>query len=132
MPHSEYLRKKSRKRQRRSSDSDEDPYKSEVRELRALVKALMSDKRVSKPNFMGKNNVISEFRPEGGKITAEKWVHQIEQLAEINNWDENTKIYNMQAKLDGLAKEWFWSLHEYRLNLCYFLTNHKRFAFLRF
>ena len=115
MPHSDYSRKKSRKRQRRSSDSDEDRYKSEVRELRALVQALMSDKRVSKPNFMGKNNVISEFRPEGGKITAEKWVHQIEQLAEINNWDENTKIYNMQAKLEGLAKEWFGSLHDYKL-----------------
>ena len=61
MPHSENSRKKSRKRQRRSSDSDEDPYKSEVRELRTLVQALMSDKRASKPNFMGVKMLFQNY-----------------------------------------------------------------------
>ena len=111
-----------RRRIRSPSGSDSDTpageLKNELQELKALVDVLMSDRRGSKNvgNYIGKNNILPEFVPEDGKMVAEKWVDLIEQIANINRWDENTTIYNMQAKLGGLAKEWFASLKDFKLS----------------
>ena len=75
----------------------------------------MSERRSSKNvgNYISKNNILQEFVPEDGKMVAEKWVNLIKQIANII--DENTTIYNMQAKLSRLAKEWFTSLKDFKL-----------------
>lgn len=40
-------------------------------------------------------------------MTSTKWLDKIEQLAAINGWDDQVKIYHMQNKLTGLARNWF-------------------------
>ena len=57
-----------------------------------------------------RGDCIPEFTPENENITATKWVEKIDQIKAINNWDDVAAIYNMQARLTGMAKTWYHSL----------------------
>ena len=106
------------KRRRESLDSDGSGSHAprynlvdEVIELRALMNTLVSDKRQSNTmQMMNRSTVIPKFFPENGEITTSRWINLIEQLSAINGWDEKAKIFHMQEKLDGLAKNWFSTL----------------------
>lgn len=56
---------------------------------------------------------IPQFVPGNPSLTAKRWLRKIEQLAEINDWSDKTKIFTMQNKLGGLAKNWYNGLSEY-------------------
>ncbi|KAJ8984471.1 hypothetical protein NQ317_006131 [Molorchus minor] len=58
---------------------------------------------------------VPKFQPNSDDLTAEKWLHKIEQLAQINEWDEKMIIYVMQSRLSGLARDWYNSLDSYNL-----------------
>ncbi|KAJ3651708.1 hypothetical protein Zmor_017728 [Zophobas morio] len=56
---------------------------------------------------------IPLFDPADRKITAARWVAKIEQLAEINNWDERIIVQHMHNRLDGVARNWYNDLVDY-------------------
>ncbi|KAJ3650016.1 hypothetical protein Zmor_021729 [Zophobas morio] len=56
---------------------------------------------------------IPLFDPADRKITAARWVAKIEQLAEINNWDERIMVQHMHNRLDGVARNWYNDLLDY-------------------
>lgn len=56
---------------------------------------------------------IPEFAPGHPQLSASKWLEKIEQLAELNRWDDITKIYHMQSRLTGIAKSWYENLQSY-------------------
>lgn len=53
---------------------------------------------------------IPEFNPDDKHQTAEVWLHKVEQLKRVNEWNEATTIHYATAKLAGLAKTWYQSL----------------------
>ena len=82
----------------------------ELDELRALVQSLVSDRRSTASSSNSCNiklNIIPEFCPESGNISADRWVSLIDEIASLNYWDERTTIVSMQSKLSGLARKWF-------------------------
>ncbi|KAJ8937229.1 hypothetical protein NQ314_011984 [Rhamnusium bicolor] len=56
---------------------------------------------------------IPEFSSGHLQLSAFKWLEQVEQLAEINRWDDITKIYHMQSRLTGVAKSWYDNLQSW-------------------
>ena len=58
---------------------------------------------------------MPEFDPEKGTYRIKQWIHKLEQLQEIYGWTETGIIFHMQAKLRGLAKEWYDHLEDYLL-----------------
>ena len=46
-------------------------------------------------------------------MTSSQWVDKVDQLRQINGWNEQTTIYHMQARLSSLAKTWYYNLKEY-------------------
>lgn len=57
---------------------------------------------------------IPEFSPGKPNESCSKWLDKIDQLAQINRWDEITTAYHMQARLVGLAKVWYNNLDNYK------------------
>ena len=45
-----------------------------------------------------------------------KWIEKVDQLAKINGWDDNTKVFHMQGRLVGLARKWYDNRPTYDLN----------------
>nr|CAH7716048.1 unnamed protein product [Callosobruchus chinensis] len=60
-------------------------------------------------------NCVLEFSPEKSHLLAMKWLDKIEQLDLINGWDDAIKIYVMQLRIGGLAKNWYEDLDNYHL-----------------
>ena len=44
-------------------------------------------------------NCIPKFNPSVTTLSCSKWLDKIDQLGEINKWDDNLKIFHMQACL---------------------------------
>lgn len=63
--------------------------------------------------YVPRENRIPKFCPETSKFSAKKWLYKIEQLPEMHDWDDRTKIYHMQARLAGVARSWYDNLTEY-------------------
>lgn len=60
-----------------------------------------------------KADCIPQFSPGDPNLTSTKWLDKIEQLAQINRWDDSVKIYHMQSRLKGLARTWYEHLTTY-------------------
>lgn len=54
---------------------------------------------------------LPPFDPTDATTSIEKFLNNIEQLADVHGWDESTVIYNTTSNLRGLAKTWYNSLH---------------------
>ncbi|KAL1489300.1 hypothetical protein ABEB36_014223 [Hypothenemus hampei] len=57
---------------------------------------------------------IPFFNPANKKITVSKWIARIEQLAEMNGWNDQIKIDHMQTRLSGVARSWYNNLSDYK------------------
>ena len=87
-----------------AASSSKRAIEAEIDELKALVGTLISERKRFKPSEHTvnlKNSIISEFVPEDGKKSSARWLEQIDQIGNINGWDEKTKIYIIQSKLGG-------------------------------
>ncbi|XP_074026188.1 uncharacterized protein [Leptinotarsa decemlineata] len=60
-----------------------------------------------------RDDCIPELDPENENLSAGKWLDKIEQLKEVNIWDDVTTIYHMQSRLWGMARSWYHSLSNY-------------------
>lgn len=90
---------------------------SKIEQLQLIVEALLADKAKEKrdhsPRLLIKPDCIPLYAPGDPNMTSSRWVEKIEQLAQINSWDEKTTIYHMQSRLTGLAKTWYYNLNDY-------------------
>lgn len=64
-------------------------------------------------NYAATSDCIPEFEPGNPNLTSVRWLQKVEQIAEINGWDEKAKIYHMQNRLKGLARKWYNGLTTY-------------------
>lgn len=65
---------------------------------------------------IGKADLVPLFDPENSEISSVNWLHKIEQIGLINNWNEATKSFCMQSRLAGLGKVWYNGLSNYDLS----------------
>jgi hypothetical protein len=59
------------------------------------------------------SDCIPEFAPGRPDQSAAKWVDKLDQLAQVNQWDDNTIVQLMQQRLTGLARAWYDNLTTY-------------------
>ncbi|XP_045495927.1 uncharacterized protein LOC123694515 [Colias croceus] len=58
-------------------------------------------------------SLIPEFDPDSEECTVQAWIRKIDQIGEINGWDDTTKSFYLQDKLRGQAKKWYNRLENY-------------------
>lgn len=85
-----------------------------------VLKIMESFSQVSgNPNmqkFISKSELIPNFDPEKSEYTVTNWIHKIDQLGNINHWDDETKSFCLQSHLIGIAKTWYNTLTDYNLS----------------
>lgn len=86
-----------------------------ILKLEALVEKLArkSDDGEKSSRVSVRSDCIPEFSPDKPNLTASKWLEKVDQLKEINGWDDVATIYHMQSRLVGNAKTWYHSLTDY-------------------
>ncbi|XP_064071518.1 uncharacterized protein LOC113396617 [Vanessa tameamea] len=60
--------------------------------------------------------IIPEFRPEDQNSNVKGWLHKIDQLGDIYDWDHKDRQFIMQVRLRGSAREWYDDLEDYDMN----------------
>lgn len=91
-----------------------------VRRLEYLVERLIEHGTSSQPGpskVFIRPECIPKFKPGNPNLSCSKWLDKIEQLREINNWDQRTTIYHMQNRLAELARKWYDNLSSYNMSL---------------
>lgn len=117
-----YKRSKRRRTTRRTPPRPvEAGFGDRLKSLENLMQQFLSSQNsvTSRPTFSksyAKSECIPEFVPGNSSLSCSKWIDKIEQLAEINHWDESLMIYNMQSRLAGLARKWHDNLPSYHMN----------------
>ncbi|XP_074029681.1 uncharacterized protein isoform X2 [Leptinotarsa decemlineata] len=85
-----------------------------IKHLENILADYMSKtSNVENKSLIVRADCIPEFCPRKSDLSSKKWLDKIEQLAQINGWDDRLKILNMQSRLTGLAKSWWNSLDSY-------------------
>lgn len=88
-----------------------------IAELEELVKKLTDTASSShsrhRISYKTTADCIPQFDPADRTTTSTKWVAKIEQLAEINKWDEIIMIQHMHTRLTGMARSWYNDLRTY-------------------
>lgn len=77
----------------------------------ARQNAVLSQQRETRMTV--NSDVIPEFSPDSKTLSANQWLQKIEQIKQINNWNDITTVYHMQQRLTGMAKSWYHSLSNY-------------------
>ncbi|KAJ0169578.1 hypothetical protein K1T71_014763 [Dendrolimus kikuchii] len=57
--------------------------------------------------------LVPDFDPENRDINIRSWIKKIEQLGTIYGWNDDTKSFILQSKLQGQARLWFNRLESY-------------------
>lgn len=60
--------------------------------------------------------LLPKFDPGEKTSTVCGWLHKIDQLGDIYGWTEKDKMYVMQLRLRGAAREWYDQLEDYDLS----------------
>uniref|UniRef100_A0A6P7H105 Uncharacterized protein LOC114344771 n=1 Tax=Diabrotica virgifera virgifera TaxID=50390 RepID=A0A6P7H105_DIAVI len=87
-----------------------------IAKLEALVEKLSRKSDVVQRNTTRdtvRSDCIPEFSPDNPNLSASKWLDKVDQLREINGWDDVSTIFHMQSRLVGMAKSWYHNLAEY-------------------
>lgn len=95
------------------------PTPDKVQRLEKLVERLIEHSTNPQPGpsrIFIKPECIPEFRPGNPNLSCSKWLDKIEQLKEINRWDERATIFHMQNRLAGLARKWYDNLASYKMS----------------
>ena len=124
----ETSRRRSRSRSRSKSRSRRRPNSSHrevaentarLQKLETMIENLLRrDSTSSEPSqtlvrMTVKSDCIPQFTPGKPNQSALKWVNKIDQLAQVNRWDESTTVQLMQNRLAGLARTWYENLTTY-------------------
>lgn len=59
------------------------------------------------------DKLIPDFDPENRDLNVKSWIRKIDQLGDIYKWNELTKSFNLQSKLQGQARIWYNRLDSY-------------------
>lgn len=57
--------------------------------------------------------IIPKFDPGKKSTNVRGWLHKIDQLGDLYDWEERDKIFVMQTRLRGAAREWYDDLDDY-------------------
>ncbi|XP_072939233.1 uncharacterized protein [Epargyreus clarus] len=57
--------------------------------------------------------VIPKFDPGKKTTNVKGWLHKIDQLGELYDWEDRDKIFVMQTRLRGAARDWYDELDDY-------------------
>lgn len=57
--------------------------------------------------------VIPKFDPARKNVNVIGWLHKIDQLGDIYNWEERDRVFVMQTRLRGAARDWYDDLEDY-------------------
>ncbi|CAB3224591.1 unnamed protein product [Arctia plantaginis] len=57
--------------------------------------------------------VIPKFDPAKKNVNVKGWLHKIDQLGDIYNWEERDRVFVMQTRLRGAARDWYDDLEDY-------------------
>jgi hypothetical protein len=57
--------------------------------------------------------IIPKFDPGLKSINVKGWLHKIDQLGDLYDWEERDKIFVMQTRLRGAARDWYDDLDDY-------------------
>lgn len=119
--HSSYTPRQSRPCET-SSSSPENASLAEananIKKLQAVVEQLTkrsidSERSYHQTRVTIKSDCIPEFSPDNRTLTASQWIEKVDQLRQINSWDDVATIYHMQSRLTGNAKLWYHGLPSY-------------------
>lgn len=69
----------------------------------------------SRPNVSVsvKGDIIPEFNTTNPNSICAECLLKIEQLSEVNGWNDSTKIHNLPIRLRELAQSWHYPLDNY-------------------
>ncbi|XP_075161385.1 uncharacterized protein LOC142234183 [Haematobia irritans] len=85
-----------------------------MQSLESLVRTLSERTPTRATNHSHMNiDCIPYFEPGMVNMSATMWIQKIDQIGELNGWDERSKIFALQNKLKGLARSWFENLQSY-------------------
>ena len=101
--------------QQRRTEEPTDQY-SVIGRLTELVGQLIEEKTPTSSHQTMKVESVPEFDPSARKFTTKQWLQSIEQFQNMFGWTEATTIYHMQARLKGVARDWYDSLEYYGLS----------------
>lgn len=51
--------------------------------------------------------IIPKFDPGKKTTNVRGWLHKIDQLGDLYDWEERDKIFVMQTRLRGAARDWY-------------------------
>ncbi|XP_037295342.1 uncharacterized protein LOC119189528 [Manduca sexta] len=85
-----------------SSSDDEDSSRKQYKRKRRRVTQIDAE-------------VIPTFRPDEKTSNVKGWLHKIDQLGDVYNWDNTDRQFIMQIRLRGSAREWYDDLEDYNL-----------------
>lgn len=94
--------------------SNERDQQQRIQQLEDLVDQLLQSENRCSVRVSIKPDCIPEFSPGNHSESIKKWLDKIDQLSQINRWDEKTTVYHMQSRLTGLAKTWYNNLDNYK------------------
>lgn len=75
-----------------------------------------SEPRTTPSHQTMKVESVPEYDPSARKFTTTQWIQSIEQFKSMFGWTEATTIYHMQARLRGVARDWYDGLENYKLS----------------
>lgn len=82
----------------------------------AMRKSLYNDEEVLRIGFNKLRNtekLVPDFDPENRDLNVKSFINKIEQLGVIYRWNDETKSFILQSKLQGQARLWFNRLDSY-------------------
>ncbi|CAH2016886.1 unnamed protein product, partial [Acanthoscelides obtectus] len=91
--------------------SEKSAYEDRIKRLEQQVENLTKQNSSESPKLTLRSDCIPEFCPENENLSAAKWLEKIDQLKNINRWDDVTTIYHMQSRLGGMGRTWYHSLN---------------------
>ncbi|XP_047998741.1 uncharacterized protein LOC125236089 [Leguminivora glycinivorella] len=59
--------------------------------------------------------VIPKFNPEDRNSNVKGWLHKIDQLGDVYDWQNKDRQFVMQIRLRGSARDWYDDLEDYNL-----------------
>lgn len=75
---------------------------SKIERLERMVEELSQKNAIlnkqQEVKLLVKSDCIPEFAPDNRSLTATQWLDKIEQLKQVNGWNDVTTIYHMQAR----------------------------------
>nr|CAI5829071.1 unnamed protein product [Callosobruchus analis] len=102
-----------------NQSSIHDTYETRIRELESVVERMArQNPRVETRRLVVRNDCIPELCPQNENMSAVKWLEKNEELKQISDWDDLTRIYHIQSRFSSMARSWYHSLNSCHYPKC--------------